>query len=265
MSGPRRSRYDARGRVAYLDAVTASSFGRAYKPIAFELLDPRRGQRLLDLGCGTGDDARELAARVGGAGESVGVDRDRVMIDEARVRAERHRVSNVRFEEGDAAKLPFPDGYFDGARADRVLQMIPNPAAAIRELVRVTRAGGAIVVSNPGGGSEFDVGLPELTRRIESAPPPLSVQGFSGARLPNLFKDCGLVDLLVRPVAHHWTDAAASQAVTPLEIVIESAVASGTVSAAEGREWLAQVERARRADRFSFVHTVMIVRGTVPS
>ena len=263
MSDRPRSRFDAQGRVAYLDAVAESSFGRAYKPVTFELLDARRGQRLLDLGCGTGDDARELARRVGGDGESVGVDRDRVMIREARVRAERRRVSNVRFEAGDALELPFRDGAFDGARADRVLQMIPDPAAAIRELVRVTRLGGAIVVSNPGGGSEFDVGLPDITRRIESAPS-LLLRGFSGAQLPNLFKDCGLVDLVVRPVAHHWADATASQAVTPLEIVVESAIESGGVSAAEGREWLAQVERARRGDRFSFVHTIMIVRGTVP-
>jgi SAM-dependent methyltransferase len=186
------------------------------------------------------------------------------MIDEATARAKHQRVENVRFEDGDVTSLVFPDAHFDRVRADRVFQMIPDRTAALAELVRVTKPGGHVVVSNPGGGSEFDVGAPGLTERIASAPPVLAVGGFSGALLPNLIKDAGLEDVRVAPVAHYWSDANASDAVTPLEIVVGNAVRVGSVTAAEGREWLAQVERARERDRFAFVHTIMIVRGTRP-
>jgi ubiquinone/menaquinone biosynthesis C-methylase UbiE len=55
--------------------------------------------------------------------------------------------AGVRFECADLTALPFPDGYFDGARADRTVQHVVLPELAVAELARVTRPGGAIVLT----------------------------------------------------------------------------------------------------------------------
>ena len=252
---------DVRSRIGYLDAVRDSEFGREYKRAAFELLDVCPGQRVLDVGCGTGDDVRALALVVGAQGCVVGIDRDAPMVDEARRRSQ--SAANTEFHEGDALALPFDDGSFDRVRADRVLQMLDERARLLAEMIRVTRPGGHVLVSNPGGGSELDVGDRELTRRILQAPSLLSRGGWSGVELPNLFKDAGLVDVVVRPYAQAWTDAEASDRVTPLALVARGAVDGNAVDESEAERWLELAREAGRRSRFTFVHTIMIVRGTV--
>lgn len=74
--------------VRLLDTFTAIDFIRAYKLRSYELLDVRERDHLLDLGCGNGDDALELARRVGPNGRVVGVDRSETIVPEARRRAE---------------------------------------------------------------------------------------------------------------------------------------------------------------------------------
>src|SRR5215203_5447502 len=77
---------DPGGFVRVLDALTALDFIRAYKRRIFELLDLQPGERVLDLGCGTGEDVQELARLVEPSGSVVGVDRSETVIAEARGR-----------------------------------------------------------------------------------------------------------------------------------------------------------------------------------
>ena len=60
---------------------------------------------------------------------------------------------NAEFVVGDAQGLPFPNDHFDGARADRTLQHVDDPRAALKEMLRVVRPGGRIVVTEPDWGS----------------------------------------------------------------------------------------------------------------
>src|SRR5262245_22347836 len=84
---------------------------RPYKERTFDFLDARPGQRLLDVGCGAGDDAIALSKRVGPSGQVAGVDASAEMIRAARARADGEDVS-VEFTQGDALALPFPDDAF---------------------------------------------------------------------------------------------------------------------------------------------------------
>ena len=249
-------------RIRYLDDTRDSDFGRGYKREAFALLDARPGQMVLDLGCGTGDDARVLAAQHGC--RVVGVDSDPAMIQEAQRRTSSDD-GRLEFRAGDALSLPFGDDEMDRARADRVLQMMPDRAGALRELVRVTKPGGFIVASNPGGGAAIDIGDRETSARIFSAPPATSRDAWSGVELPNLFKDIGLREIEIRPYVHCWTDFAASEKVTPMRLLVRGAVRAGAATEPEARRWLERLVAEGRADRFTFVHVIMNVRGTVPS
>ena len=106
-----------------------------------ELLLP--GMSVLDVGCGMGAITRGIAEAVGRSGLVVGVDRDRRLIERARVHA--GSVPNLRFEEADATGLDY-EARFDVVTAARTLQWIADPGAAVRRMARAAKSGGLLVV-----------------------------------------------------------------------------------------------------------------------
>ncbi|NAZ88427.1 methyltransferase domain-containing protein [Kineococcus sp. T90] len=104
----------------------------------------RPGQSLLDVGCGVGTLTADLAARVA-PGRVVGVDSSAQVLDTARAAAAERGV-HVELSVADACALPFADGEFDVVHAHQVLQHLPDPVAALREMRRVCRPGGTVAV-----------------------------------------------------------------------------------------------------------------------
>lgn len=105
----------------------------------------RRGQSLLDVGCGPGTVTVDLARRLA-PGEVVGLDNAAVVLEDARAAAAGAGLVNLRFLEGDAYQLPFEDDSFDVVHAHQVLQHLTDPVAALREMKRVARPGGIVAV-----------------------------------------------------------------------------------------------------------------------
>lgn len=101
------------------------------------------GQAWLDVACGPGIVSRALAGRVGAV---VGVDLTPAMV--AKATAEAAGLPGLRFVEGDAAALPFPEAAFDGAVTRFSLHHIPAPARVVREMARVVRPGGTVAVAD---------------------------------------------------------------------------------------------------------------------
>lgn len=131
-------------RAAAYDAWYTTPLGAAAHRIELALIAeaarPRPGERALDAGCGTGI----YTAWLSGLGLNVtGLDRDPAMLAAA---AEKD--PEARLVEGDVGRLPFADGEFDLVLAVTLLCFLDGPgrAAAARELVRVTRPGGRIVI-----------------------------------------------------------------------------------------------------------------------
>jgi SAM-dependent methyltransferase len=127
----------ARNWVAWTRAPGLDSYWR-YRPALFELL-PAPGRATLDLGCGEGRLARDLAAH----GHRVtGADVSATLIDAAR---EAHPDGDYRV--ADAARLPFADASFDLVVAYNSLMDIDDMPGAVREAARVLEPGGRLVVS----------------------------------------------------------------------------------------------------------------------
>lgn len=102
---------------------------------------PVEGRRFLDCGCGGGEYVRALAAT---GARAVGVE-----IEAAKLRAAARSGAGAGLSRGDLQRLPFPDGAFDLALVNEVLEHVPDDLVALREVHRVLRPGGRVVVLSP--------------------------------------------------------------------------------------------------------------------
>ena len=110
------------------------------------LADPRPGEHVLDVACGTGVVALAAAALVGPGGRVVGLDPSPAMLAEARALPTPAGGVPVEWHEGVAGALPFPDASFDAVTCQLGLMFFPDRVAALREMGRVLRPGGRLAV-----------------------------------------------------------------------------------------------------------------------
>jgi ubiquinone/menaquinone biosynthesis C-methylase UbiE len=243
----------------FLDDASAEASFQAYKRQLLDLLAPAPGLRVLDVGCGTGDDVRAMAALVGPAGKSVGVDNSRLMIDEARRRAGDGDPA-VEFHVAEATALPFADGTFDACRADRSLMHVPDARRVLAEMARVTKPGGRVAAYEV----DFETlviapGERGLARRLVHFWCDGFRDGWLGRRIPAILLDLGLSELQVIPHTLRLTPALALPFLGAA--TVERAVEAGTVTADEGRAWLEGLDEARRSGRLFSTLTGFLVAG----
>jgi SAM-dependent methyltransferase len=112
------------------------SFVWRYGADLLDLLDPQPGERILDLGCGTGQLTAEIARR---GASVVGLDQSLEMLDQAR-----HNFPAIEFVPGDAARFDLP-GQFDAVFSNAVLHWVKNADGAAASIARALRPGGRFV------------------------------------------------------------------------------------------------------------------------
>ena len=153
----RRNRIIYRLWAPFYDAILTRFFqpGRAR---AIEVLDPRAGERVLLVGVGTGADLPLLPAGV----QAVGIDLSAAMLARAKARLPLPD-RDIVLEEADAQALPYDAGSFDAVVLNLILSVVPDPAACLREALRVLRPGGRAVVFDK---FVADGTRPTLGRRI---------------------------------------------------------------------------------------------------
>ncbi|MER6980309.1 class I SAM-dependent methyltransferase [Streptomyces carpinensis] len=134
--------YEAFGAVCF-----AGRRNRSFTRLA-GLSGAEPGDRVLDVGCGTGYLARRMAARVGPGGAVTGVDPSPPVLDYARSKKQRPGSAPCTFQEGIAESLDLPDASFDTVVTSLMLHHLPEELrpAALREMHRVLRPGGRLLV-----------------------------------------------------------------------------------------------------------------------
>src|SRR5215216_353939 len=140
--GQVRAMFDRIARVYDLmNSVMTAGLHHRWRERAADLAALRPGGRALDVACGTGDLAIELARRVGPSGTVVGSDFSEAMLERARAKS-----SGVRWEWANALELPYADGEFDAATVGFGARNFSDLDRGLAEMARVVRPGGRVVV-----------------------------------------------------------------------------------------------------------------------
>ncbi|WP_165423810.1 methyltransferase domain-containing protein [Ktedonosporobacter rubrisoli] len=250
--------------IEFLDGARLVSSVQEQKRITAEMLALQSGEKVLDIGCGTGDDLCDMAPLVAPAGRCVGVDLKEGMIEEARTRARQKRLP-VEFLQADIYTLPFADQTFDVARAERVFEHLQRPVQALQEMIRVTRSGGRILVASP----DMDTNLidhpnRQITRKIQHFECDRRPNGSAGHKLYGLFWDAGLTDLQVRAVVHTTLDYKEMLSFLDIRERVEAAQKAGVITIDEAQIWLEQLAQAGQAGRYFMSTNHYVVYGRKP-
>lgn len=108
----------------------------------------KKGDTVIDLGSGAGNDAFIARAETGESGKVIGIDFTPAMIDKARANVEKLGYNNVEFRQGDIEKMPVTANVADVIVSNCVLNLVPNKDAVIKEIYRVLKPGGHFSISD---------------------------------------------------------------------------------------------------------------------
>lgn len=174
------------------------------KETSYQMMNLSPGDIILDIGCGIGVDAYNIAEIVGNKGKVIGLDNDPEMINNA---TENFSAINLEFTLGNINNLPFPDGYFDSVRAEKLFQVLPpdfNYDDIIQEMIRVTKKGGMIIlVDTDWGSASLDYKNQGLTNRLlDFFAKVCRPNGYAGREFIGLLKrnNVQVVDVNVKPI-----------------------------------------------------------------
>ena len=134
------------GRYDALNSVMTAGLHHRWRERAADRAELVPGDSALDVCCGTGDLALELAGRVAPSGHVVGCDFSEPMLDLAREKAGHRHADGVRFEWADALSLPYDAGRFDAVTVGFGVRNLANLERGLGEMTRVLRPGGRLVV-----------------------------------------------------------------------------------------------------------------------
>jgi len=170
-----------------LDQMAGRPAVRTLKEWALDQLAPTAGETAVDVGSGTGEDVvalHDLGARAIGVEPSPGLRAEAVR---------RAAGADVEYVDGHAEALPFEDESVDVLRSERVLQHVDDPAAVVKEMARVLRPGGRIVLIDTDWGTAIiHPADPDVLQRMVGYFLRESANPYSGRQLRGLLAEAGL-------------------------------------------------------------------------
>jgi arsenite methyltransferase len=255
------------------DAATAKALEKAYhkrdmirrRRHVREALAAQPGERILDVGCGPGFYARELLDEIGPSGSIVAVDASPDMLALARQRCE--GFANVTFREGNAAALPVGDADFDAALCVQVMEYVPDPHGALREMHRALRPGGRVVVWDVDWGTAWwHSEDPDRMRRVLQAWDEHLVHPSLPRRLGAHLRRAGFVDVAV--AGHSFATVSydnESFAAAMIGMVADFVPGRNGVTGDEAQAWKAEQRDLAERGEFFFEATQFCFTAAKPS
>ena len=226
--------------------------GIARRIAVIEALQPRKGWRVLDVGCGGGHLVREMARAVGGCGEAVGVDMSAEMLKAAgRLCAD---APNASVHVADVAGLPMPADTFDAISSIQTLEYVADVDGALGEIRRVARVGArAAFVSVLWDTFRHHGPEAVLNDRILDAWRAHCPHQMLPAEMPARLGEAGFDGAVQRPLTiFNASFHENCYSFWAAKVMANFAVVQG-VDLDDAERWLEQLEAADRNGRFCFV------------
>ncbi len=148
--------YDER-ELGSLPTLATASFAGVGNPLRIDPLKP--GETVLDVGCGCGMDLLLAARRVGARGRAIGIDMTPEMLERAGAAAFAAGLSHVELHRGEAQSIPLPSETADAVISNGVLNLTPDKNEAFKEIARVLRPGGRLLLADIVVDSELSEGI----------------------------------------------------------------------------------------------------------
>ena len=243
---------EPRRLLSGLDALRAEPFFAESKARIAALLADARRTHVLDVGCGTGEDAIALGQA------AFGVERSVVMCTEGRARN-----ADFPLVVADGTALPIRDASVDTVRADRVLQHLPDAPAALHEWRRVLRAGGHVITFDPDLTTASVVGVDKLSAssvldwRVSTRPGAATV-----CNLREALAGAGFVDVHIEPRQLDLTDLDRADGIMGLATWAHAAANAGLLSPAAAAQWSDDVRAASRRGALRYRCTYLLAFAT---
>lgn len=251
--------------VKFLDITRsgASKFIQANPKQFFAEWKVQEGFQILDVGCGTGDLIWPVATLVGNSGRLVGIDNSQTMIDKAKRRTADVRLP-IDFQLGDAEHLNFEDNTFDIANAVLVFTHLAQPRQTLSEMVRVTKPGGLICVSDVDWETLlFDSNDRNLTRRILNNVCDGITNGWIGRQLPGMFSEYGLEKIDINTNVQVMTKLSENYPMHPVHLA-KGVLHRQGITQAEADAWIQEQQQRMSEGRFLYSQTLFRVMGRKP-
>lgn len=250
--------------VQYLDIVSADAQMQIVKKQSYMMLALTSGQMILDVGSGTGGDVRSMAEIMGKTGKVIGVDNSETMIATARERSFGFPYP-VDFHQADIMQLPFADATFDGVRSERVFQHLKDRQTALTEMMRVTKPGGRIVITDADLGMTAITGTDRfLTRRVIDFQNDDTLNGWSGRELPGLFHQVGLTNIEIVPFVLQMDNFRVFDAIMNMSKDLKYAQSQGILTAEDISTWIDDIVALNDRQEFFAAVVVFSVKGQRP-
>lgn len=217
-------------------------------------LAPRAGDHVVDVGCGPGHLACELAEAVGESGLVTAVDTSEDMLAIAEARAERDGVAaRMRVLHGDAVRLPLPDAAVDAAVSVQVMEFVPDVVAGLRELRRVLSPGGRLVLVDTDWRScVWHTDDRERTERVLRAWEAFPAHPHLPERLPRLLRETGFAAPTIDIVPIINVDVSVDTYSLGMARTIAQFAASNGLPAEEADAWERDVRRQGERGTYFF-------------
>jgi len=169
------------------------------------LLDPKPGDTILEVGCGTGETGFLIASKLGENGRLIASDFSSEMVERARAGAERLGLTNVEFRTMNVMSLAFDDDTLDGVVGRLVYHLVPDPVGAFGEARRVLKRGGRLcfAVFGPNEGVSFDTAVGNTMEILGLKMPPgitIDVELDTPQKITVALEAAGFTEIVVEDV-----------------------------------------------------------------
>ena len=234
----------------YLEHIGTDDRVRRHNRKRAEAAGIAPGQRVLDVVCGVGFDASLLAELVGPAGQVIGVDHSTAMAERATARFATSGLPVV-FRTADAHALPFDGGVFDAAWTERVLVHVADPAQVVREMVRVVRPGGTVVIAEADYHAYVIDSLdPAVAGRVLARHARGLRHPDIGRRVRRLCLEAGAAEVRMRPEVRLVHELEYADKILLLRDLLGAAVVEGELGADAAAAWWSGLEELQGRGTF---------------